>query len=139
MKNIQYILILYSIYKKKSLFIHDMTSAYASFFVENTSNNLNANIASAALIWNDHDDELILWSKKIENKNERTKLKKNLNNDDISHRMKRRTLIWQLRINVVAWDEKKSIEQTTIDITLLNALERQTNLRVYYVVDAKTI
>jgi hypothetical protein len=53
-----------------------MTSAYASSFVENTSSSSNANIASAALIWNDHDDELILWSKKIENKNEMNRTQK---------------------------------------------------------------
>jgi hypothetical protein len=47
-----------------------MTSAYASSFVESTSSSSSADIASAALIRNDHDDELILWSKKIENKNE---------------------------------------------------------------------
>jgi hypothetical protein len=68
-----------------------------------------------------------------------TKLKKSLNSDDISHRMKLRTLIWQLRINFVTWDEKKFIERATSDSTSSNALERQTNLRVYYVVDVKTI
>ncbi len=51
-----------------------MTFAYAFSFVESTSNNSNTNIASAALIQNDHDDELILWSKKIENKNEMNKV-----------------------------------------------------------------
>jgi hypothetical protein len=47
-----------------------MTFEYAFFFVENTASNSNANIASAALIRNDADNELILWSKKMKNKNE---------------------------------------------------------------------
>jgi hypothetical protein len=47
-----------------------MTFEYAFFFVENTSSSSNANIASAALIRNDEDNELILWSKKMKNKNE---------------------------------------------------------------------
>jgi hypothetical protein len=50
-----------------------MTFAYASSFVESTLKSSNANIASTALIRNDHDDELILWFKKIENKNEMNK------------------------------------------------------------------
>ncbi len=53
-----------------------MTFAYASSFVESTSSNSSANIASAALIRNNYDDEFILWSKKIENKNETNKVQK---------------------------------------------------------------
>jgi hypothetical protein len=68
-----------------------------------------------------------------------TKLRKNLNSDDISHRMKSKTLTWQLRTNFIIWDEEKSIDQAKIDNTLSNALERRTKFRVYYVVDAKTI
>jgi hypothetical protein len=37
-----------------------MTFEYASFFVESTASNSNADIASAALIRDDADNELIL-------------------------------------------------------------------------------
>jgi hypothetical protein len=37
-----------------------MTFEYASFFVESIASSSNANIASAALIRNDADNELIL-------------------------------------------------------------------------------
>jgi hypothetical protein len=53
-----------------------MTFEYAFFFVENAANSSNANIASTALIRNDEDNELILWSKKMKNKNEMNKVQK---------------------------------------------------------------
>jgi hypothetical protein len=86
------ILSFYIWFIKNQLFIHDITFVYASSFVENTSSDSSANIASTALIRNDQDDELILWSKKNENKIELKKIQKEFKQWWISHRMKRRTL-----------------------------------------------
>jgi hypothetical protein len=53
-----------------------MTFEYVSFFVENISSNSNTNIALTALIQNDEDNEFILWSRKIKNKNKMNKVQK---------------------------------------------------------------
>ncbi len=53
-----------------------MTSAYTFSFIENILSSSNANIALVALIRDDQNDELILWSKKNENKIELNKAQK---------------------------------------------------------------
>jgi hypothetical protein len=70
------ILLYYIQFIKTSLLIHNMTSDYASSFVESSSSSSSAEIASVALIRNDQDNELILWSKKMKNKNEMNKIQK---------------------------------------------------------------
>jgi hypothetical protein len=101
------ILLYYIQFIKTSLLIHNMTSDYASSFVESSSSSSSAEIASVALIRNDQDNELILWSKKMKNKNEMNKAQKEFKQwwYFTSYEIKNVNLTTENKLHHMRWEE----------------------------------